>query len=257
MIEIGKDIIKFPPLIEGILIKRYKRFLADVELDNGEIVTAHCANTGPMRGVLYPGGRVRLKYSPSPKRKLDWSWEQAEVPSHGEQKTCWVGIHTSLPNKLIKHLIESNCLRKQFGSITSIKTEVVYGSEGKSRIDLLLQPEISNKDIRKIYIEVKNTTWCDNSLALFPDTVTTRGQKHLRELMSVCPNSRAVLIPCISRSDMDMFAPGDCADPLYGKLFRESLAKGGEVIPCSFGFFHDHITWEGVKPVRDFQEKRD
>ena len=105
MIEIGKTIIKFPPLEEGILIKRYKRFLADVELADGEIVTAHCANTGPMKGVMRPGGRVRLKYSPSPKRKLDWSWEQAEVPSHNELKKCWVGINTSLPNKLIRHLI--------------------------------------------------------------------------------------------------------------------------------------------------------
>ena len=257
MIAIGKTIINFPALKEGVLIKRYKRFLVDVELDNGEIVTAHCANTGPMKGVLWPGGRVRLKYSPSPKRKLDWSWEQAEVPSHNELKKCWVGINTSLPNKLIRHLIESNGLAKQFGTISSIKNEVVYGLEGKSRIDLLLEQEISNSDFRKIYVEVKNTTWCDNSLALFPDTVTTRGQKHLRELMSVCPASRAVLIPCISRNDLEIFAPGDSADPTYGELFRKALAKGVEVIPCSFGFFHDHISWEGVKPFRNSQEKSD
>ena len=255
MIEIGGTIIKFDPLREGTLIKRYKRFLADVELDDGEIVTAHCANTGPMKGVLWPGGRVRLKYSPSPKRKLDWSWEQAEVPSHNAMKNCWVGINTSLPNKLIKHLIEENCLEKQLGSISSIKTEVVYGAESRSRIDLLLEPANSNIDIRKIYVEVKNTTWCDNSLALFPDTVTTRGQKHLRELMGVCPHSRALLIPCISRSDMETFAPGDSADPMYGELFREALTKGIEVIPCSFGFFHDHISWEGIKPFKNFQEK--
>ena len=255
MIEIGKTIIKFSPLLEGILIKRYKRFLADVELDDGEIVTAHCANTGPMKGVLWPGGRVRLKYSPSPKRKLDWSWEQAEVPSQNELKKCWVGINTSLPNKLIKHVIERNFLEKQFGSISSVKTEVVYGTEGKSRIDLLLEPGIHNPDIRRIYVEVKNTTWCHNSLALFPDTVTSRGQKHLKELMNVCPESRSVLIPCISRSDMEIFAPGDSADPLYGELFREALAKGMEVIPCSFGFFNDHISWEGVKPFQNSQEK--
>jgi len=254
VIEIGKTIIKFLPLREGILIKRYKRFLADVELDDGEIVTAHCANTGPMKGVLWPGGRVRLKYSPSPKRKLDWSWEQAEVPSHNELKKCWVGINTSLPNKLIRYLIEENCLEKQFGAISSIKPEVVYGSEGKSRIDLLLQPEISNQDNRKIFVEVKNTTWSERSIALFPDTVTTRGQKHLRELMDVCPDSRAVLIPCISRCDMDIFAPGDSADPLYGELFREALGKGIEVIPCSFGFFQDRISWEGVKPFKSYQK---
>ena len=253
MIEIGKTIIKFPPLVEGILIKRYKRFLADVELADGEIVTAHCANTGPMKGVLWPGGRVRLKYSPSPKRKLDWSWEQAEVPSHNELKRCWVGINTSLPNKLIRNLVEANGLEKQLGSIANIKPEVKYGLEGKSRIDLLLKPETKNADNRDIYVEVKNTTWCEKASALFPDTVTKRGQKHLRELISVCPDSRAVLIPCISRSDMKIFAPADSTDPLYGDLFREALNAGIEVIPCSFGFFNDHITWEGVKPFRIFQ----
>ncbi len=254
MIEIGKAVIKFPPLVEGTLIKRYKRFLADVELDNGKIVTAHCANTGPMKGVLWQGGRVRLKYSPSPKRKLDWSWEQAKVPSHNELRKCWVGINTSLPNQLIRHLIEENCLEKQFGSISSIKPEVVYGLERKSRIDFLLEPEDGNQDNRKIYVEVKNTTWSERSIALFPDTVTTRGQKHLRELMGVCPDSRAVLIPCISRNDMDTFAPGDSADPLYGELFREALVKGIEVIPCSFGFFNDRITWEGIKPFKSCQK---
>ncbi len=253
MTEIGKTIINFPKLVEGILIKRYKRFLADVELADGEIVTAHCANTGPMKGVLWPGGRVRLRYSPSSKRKLDWSWEQAEVPSYCELKRCWVGINTSLPNKLIRNLIEANYLEKQLGLISSIKSEVKYGLEGKSRIDLLLEPEKINLDNRKIYVEVKNTTWCDNSLALFPDTVTKRGQKHLRELIGVCPNSRAILIPCISRSDMEVFAPADKADPLYGDLFRKALSNGVEVIPCSFGFFDDHITWEGVKPFRSFQ----
>ena len=253
MIKTGQPIIEFLPLVEGVLIKRYKRFLADIELDGGEVVTAHCANTGPMKGVLWPGGRVRLKYSPSPKRKLDWSWEQAEVPSHNELKRCWVGINTSLPNKLIRNLIEANGLEKQLGLIANIKPEVKYGLEGKSRIDLLIRPEKGNSDSRNIYIEVKNTTWCEKTLALFPDTVTTRGQKHLRELMGVCPNSRAVLIPCISRSDMEIFAPADSADPLYGDLFREALSSGIEVIPCSFGFFNDHITWEGVKPFRRSQ----
>ena len=253
MIEIGNTIITFPPLIEGVLIKRYKRFLADIELDDGEVVTAHCANTGPMKGVLWPGGRVRLRYSPSPKRKLDWSWEQAEVPSHNVLKRCWVGINTSLPNKLIKQLIQANCLEKQLGLISSIKPEVKYGLEGKSRIDLLLEPKTENSDTRKIYVEVKNTTWCDNSLALFPDTVTTRGQKHLRELTGVCPSSRAVLIPCISRSDIEIFAPADSADPIYGDLFRKALNRGMEVIPCSFGFFSDHISWEGIKPYKNFQ----
>ena len=166
-----------------------------------------------------------------------------------------LGINTSLPNKLIKNLIEENFLEQQFGAISNIKTEVVYGLDRKSRIDLLLNPCLNNKDPRKIYVEVKNTTWCHNSVALFPDTITTRGQKHLRELMSIYPNSRAVLIPCISRNDTKSFAPGDCADALYGNLFREAVSRGVEVIPCSFGFFLDHITWEGIKPFKMFQVK--
>ncbi len=253
MIEIGKPLVEFPPLVEGILIKRYKRFLAEIKLDNGQIITAHCANTGPMKGVLFPGGRVRVKYAPSPKRKLDWSWEQAEVPSEGKDNSCWVGINTALPNKLIRSLIEEDCLENQLGPIASIHPEVVYGAEGKSRIDLMLKPKEINKDSRNIYIEVKNTTWCNRSLALFPDTITKRGQKHLIELMSISPTCKAILIPCISRNDLKLFAPADSADPLYGKLFREALSKDLEVIPCAFGFFADHITWEGIRPFRNSQ----
>ena len=151
-------------------------------------------------------------------------------------------------------MIEVNGLEKQLGLIAKIKPEVKYGVEGKSRIDLLLKPETSNSDSRNIFVEVKNTTWCEKTLALFPDTVTTRGQKHLRELMSICPNSRAVLIPCISRSDMEIFAPCDLADPSYGQLFRKAISTGVEVIPCAFGFFLDHITWEGVKPFKISQK---
>ncbi len=249
VLKVGSSIIDFPSLTEGTLVRRYKRFLADIELDDGEIITAHCANTGPMKGVLVPGGRVRVRYAPSSKRKLSWTWEQMEVHSEVNRSLCWVGINTALPNKLIKAAIESGCLTKEFGKIESIKCEVPYGLEKKSRIDLMLKPDISLLDQRKIYIEVKNTTWCRGNVALFPDTITTRGQKHLRELMSVRGESRAVLIPCISRNDLKFFLPGDCADPLYGKLFRQALNEGVEVIPCCFGFYEDHITWEGIRPL--------
>ncbi len=246
---IGKSLLTFPVLTEGILLKRYKRFLADVKLDSGETVTAHCANTGPMKGVLQIGGRVRLRYSPSPTRKLAWSWEQSEV-STDKNKTTWVGINTSLPNKLIRLAIEANLLTNQLGKISEIRNEVKYGKQGKSRIDLLLHPAKENNDSRKIYLEVKNTTWTNSSrTALFPDSVTERGQKHLMEMMDVLPDSRAILVPCISRNDVNQFVPGDSADPKYGELFRLSLKKGVEVIPCCFKFFEDHITWEGVRPL--------
>ena len=243
-----KRLLGFPPLEEGILIKRYKRFLADVELKSGEIVTAHCANTGPMKGVLIPGGRVRLRYAASPSRKLQWSWEQAEVPNKNHGMT-WVGINTSLPNTLVRLAIENEFLKNELGPIKEIKKEVIYGINKKSRIDLLLFPDANSADNRCIYLEVKNTTWMDGEKALFPDTVTERGQKHLNELMSVLPSYRAVLIPCLSRSDALSFGPGDSADPLYGELFRKAFNKGIEVIPCCFGFHSDHISWEGKRPL--------
>ena len=245
-----KPLMTFPSLEEGILIRRYKRFLADVELKRGEIITAHCANTGPMKGVLHPGGRVRVRYCPSPTRKLDWSWEQAEVPSEGKI-SCWVGVNTSLPNKLIKLAIEAEYLKEELGPVDHIRQEVVYGIKSRSRIDLLIKPAEKALDARSIFLEVKNTTWTEGNVALFPDSVTERGQKHLRELMGVLPEARSVLVPCLSRNDVDVFAPGEKADPIYGKLFRMAVDSGVEVIPCCFGFHQDHITWEGKRQVLD------
>ncbi len=245
----GDALLSFEPLEEGVLIKRYKRFLADVELSSGEVITAHCANTGPMTGVLIPGQRVRLRHAPSPKRKLAWTWEQAEVPG-ADGAPCWVGINTALPNRLIRATIEAGCLAAQLGPIASIRAEVAYGANKRSRIDLLLTPTDSNPDQRPIYLEVKNTTWTDGTTALFPDTVTERGQKHLVELMGVLPDSRAVLVPCLSRPDVTEFAPGDSADPRYGELFREAIKAGVEVLPCRFRFQADGIRWEGIRPLK-------
>ena len=245
---VGTTLMEFEPLIEGVLRKRYKRFLADVELADGTVVTAHCANTGPMTGVLHPGGRVRLRHAPSPKRKLAWTWEQAEVPG-ANGRPCWVGVNTSLPNRLIRTAIEAGCLTPQLGPIGSIRAEVAYGENRRSRIDLLLEPASDNPDQRPIYLEVKNTTWTAGTTALFPDTVTERGQKHLVELMNVVPDARAVLVPCLSRDDVLAFAPGDAADPRYGSLFREAVQADVEVLPCCFRFENTSIHWQGCRPV--------
>ena len=252
----GPAILKFAPLDEGELIRRYKRFLADVQLSDGTTVTAHCANTGPMTGVLIPGQRVRLRYAPSPKRKLEWTWEQAEVPGV-DGKPCWVGINTALPNRLIRAAIEAGLLSDQLGAIAEIRPEVAYGKSKRSRIDLLLKPGQDNPDQRPIYVEVKNTTLTDGSTALFPDTVTERGQKHLVELMDVIPEARGVLIPCLSRADVRQFAPGDRADPLYGKLFRQALKAGVEVFPCCFRFGRQDILWEGPRPLSLLRNRTD
>lgn len=245
----GPLVLPLEALQEGVLLKRYKRFLADVALDSGEVVTAHCANTGPMTGVLQPGGRVRLRHAPSPTRKLAWTWEQAQVPG-ADGTPIWVGINTALPNRLVRATIEAGCLEPWLGPIGAIKAEVTYGANRRSRIDLLLTPAEGASDPRPIYVEVKNTTWTDGELALFPDTVTERGQKHLEELMGVLPEARAVLLPCLSRADVTRFAPGDSADPRYGDLFRQALAAGVEVIPCRYGFSDTGVEWLGVVEVQ-------
>jgi len=242
-------IIEFDPLIEGILIKRYKRFLVDIKLGNGEVVTAHCANTGPMKGLLREGAKVRISISSSPTRKLPYTWEQVCVLGANNEEV-WVGINTLFANKLIKRVIEKNLLNEIIGEIDTIKSEVPYGKDKKSRIDFFLTPKSSNTDNRDIYLEVKNTTWMRGDVALFPDTVTKRGQKHLLELKELIPESKSVLVFCITRKDANFFAPGDDADPIYGNLFREAVTAGMISIPCSFEFHKDHVTWEGIKPLK-------
>jgi len=247
-------VLRQGPLVEGVLRRRYKRFLADVELEDGSMVTAHCANTGPMTGVLVPGGRVRLRHAPSPSRKLAWTWEQAEVNDAAGQPV-WVGINTALPNRVVQASIEAKCLEPWLGPIESIRREVPYGTGRRSRIDLLLQPTATALDPRPIYLEVKNTTWCRGRRALFPDTVTERGQKHLRELIGVLPEARAVLVPCLSRGDLTDFAPGDSADPLYGELFRQARAAGVEVLPCRYRFSRDGaVDWLGLAQVLNHED---
>jgi sugar fermentation stimulation protein A len=227
-----------PPLQGGTLLKRYKRFLADIELDSGEVITAHCPNTGPMTGVCHLGGRVMVSHNPSPKRKLAYTWELAEVQDNGP---VWVGANTALPNRVIKAALADHAI-PAVGVYDTLRTEVKYGQEGKSRIDVLLsapgQPDT--------YVEVKNTTWAKGTLALFPDTVTTRGQKHLRELMALEPPARAVMLYFINRGDCDRFCPGDEADPEYGQLLRQAIAVGVTVLPCRFDVQPTEVRYLGL-----------
>lgn len=228
----------FPPLYAGTLLKRYKRFLADIELDTGEIITAHCPNTGPMTGICHVGGRVMVSRSDNPKRKLAHTWELAEVQ---DTVPTWVGTNTALPNRVIKSALEAQLL-PELGPYSSIRSEVKYGADGKSRIDFLLTGEGD----RPIYVEVKNTTWAKQTLALFPDTVTTRGQKHLREMTQLLPVARSVMLYFINRGDCTEFAPGDEADPIYGHLLREAIAAGLEVLPCRFAVTPKKIQYLGL-----------
>lgn len=233
----------YPLLYCGILLKRYKRFLADVELPTGEIVTAHCPNTGPMTGMCTPGSPVMLSYSDNPTRKLPYTWEMIQVC---DREPTWVGVNTALPNKVIKLALEK-FLFPQLGSYSQIRFEVPYGKDHKSRVDFLL---MGNDTQRPIYLEVKSTTWAQEQLVLFPDTETTRGQKHLRELTALLPQTRAVMLYFINRGDCTHFAPGDSADPVYGQLLREAIALGLEVLPCRFEITPTAIRYLGLAQLQ-------
>jgi sugar fermentation stimulation protein A len=227
----------YPPLLAGTLLKRYKRFFADIELDTGEVITAHCPNTGPMTGVCSLGSPVQVSVSDNPKRKLKYTWEMISVNDNGP---TWVGVNTSLPNQVIKQLL----IQHRLPPITNYETvasEIPYGRE-RSRIDFLL----TGAAHLAIYLEVKNTTWAQGELALFPDTVTTRGQKHIRELQALLPEARACLLYFINRGDCTHFTSGDRADPVYGQLLRDAIQAGLEVLPCRFEVSPQGIRYLGL-----------
>jgi sugar fermentation stimulation protein A len=207
-------------LIGARLIRRYKRFLADVELRSGEVITAVCPNTGSLMGCVEPGNRVWLSTSDSPTRKYRHTWEIVEV---GKTK---VGINTSLPNALVAEAIESGVIAELQGYST-IRREVKYGKEN-SRIDLVLEAPYE----MPCYVEVKIVTAAvSDAVALFPDAVSERGAKHLRELMHmVRGGGRAVQLYCVQRGDVSEVNPADRIDPAYGRTLREALAAGVEVM---------------------------
>ena len=206
------------PLYPGRLLRRYQRFLADVELENGQIVVAHCPNSGSMKGCNAPGSQVLLSRSLNPTRKLPFTWELLLVGQY------WVGINTLLPNRLVREAIEHDVIPELMG-YDSVRTEVPYGSE-RSRIDLLLE-----RGGERCFVEVKNVTLVEGEWALFPDAVTLRGQKHLRELMSIVQlGGRGVIFFVVQRGDGDTVAPADGIDPEYGRLLRLALASGVEAL---------------------------
>ena len=216
--------MKYPQaLVEGRLLKRYKRFLADVVLKNGEVITAHTANTGAMTGCSEPGSRVWLSLSDNPQRKYPYSWEVVEV-SPG----VLCGINTLLSNQLVHEAILAGQIPQLLG-YEKIRREVPYGQE-RSRIDLLLESGEAT-DLPACYIEVKNVTLAEQGVALFPDAVTSRGAKHLRELIYVAKQGdRAVIFYCVQRNDCGTFRPADLIDAEYGELLREAVECGVEAI---------------------------
>jgi sugar fermentation stimulation protein A len=207
------------PLVEGRLIRRYKRFLADIQLPDG-VITAACPNTGSLMGCCDAGSRVWLSESDSATRKYRHTWELVEVDK------VMVGINTGLPNALVGEAIGDGTIGELSGYAT-MRREVAFGEE-RSRVDWLLEAP----DRAPCYVEVKNVTAAaSKGVALFPDCVSERGTKHLRELMRLKARGlRPVQLYCVQRGDVREVRPADGIDHEYGRTLREAIAAGVEVL---------------------------
>ncbi|MGE4279325.1 MAG: DNA/RNA nuclease SfsA [Magnetospirillum sp.] len=223
--------MRFPaPLIHGTLIKRYKRFMADVTLDDGQVVTAHLANSGAMLGTAVPGMEVWLSPAANPERKLKYSWELVRADG------ALVGVNTAYPNAIAAEAIGDGAIAELTGYRT-IRREVKYGAN--SRIDLLLEAP----DRPPCYVEVKNVHLKRGPMAEFPDAVTARGAKHLVELRAMVEQgARAVMLYLVQRGDCVGFTVAEDIDPTYAAGLRTAIADGVEAI-C----YTCHMSLEGIR----------
>lgn len=207
-------------LVEGRLIQRYKRFLADVELADGAIVTAHCTNTGSMKSCWEAGDRVLLERAANPDRKLPFTWLACERPGG------WVGVETGMPNRVMAEAARRDAIPGLSG-LGDVRTEVKYGAE-HSRIDVLAR----DAEGRLVFIEVKNATLKEGDSVLFPDAVSERGTKHLRELQAmVREGHRAVIAFFVHRTDVSAFDAAREVDPAYAAELDRAAAAGVLVLP--------------------------
>jgi len=214
-------------LVHGTLIKRFKRFLADVRLDDGTEVVAHCTNSGSMKSCLENGAEVYLTPVTDPKRRTKFTWEMIKINGG------WVGINTANPNKLAFEAISAGQIPDLTG-YTNVKREVVFGD---SRFDIFAENETE-----KCFVEVKNVSLKEGNYALFPDAVTTRGQKHLKTLMEVkATGIRAVMLYIVQRTDVEVFAPAREIDPEYARVLKQAVNAGVEVFVLQV-----EVTPEGI-----------
>lgn len=237
--------MRFPELITGRLVKRYKRFLADVELDpelraaeGATMVTAHCANPGSMKSLLEPPPRVWLSRA-AVGRKLPYTWEVAELPSG-----ALVYVNPTGANRVVRAALEAKRIPR-LESYERIEPEVKYGSG--SRIDFRLSGPQGN-----VYLEVKNVTLGrGDGRAAFPDSVTARGTKHLQELIKVVrAGDRAVLLFCVSRTDATSVEAAEEIDPVYARTLREAVREGVEVLAMSGPIDRSGFSLERTVPVQ-------
>ena len=232
--------MRLPPLVSGRLIRRYKRFLADVELDTGETVTAHCANPGSMLGVATADARVWLSRSDDPKRKLAHSWKLIEIGD------ALVGIDAGHPNAIVAEAIAAGLIPELAGYAT-LRREVRYGAN--SRVDLLLEDETRGR----AFVEIKNVHLMRRpGLAEFPDSVTARGTKHLGELArEVAAGHRAVMLYLVQRTDAEAMTLARDIDPAYGRAFDAARAAGVEALAYACAITREEIRVAHALPMLD------
>ncbi|HJW23451.1 MAG TPA: DNA/RNA nuclease SfsA [Rhodocyclaceae bacterium] len=227
-----------PELFEGRLIERRNRFVAVVDLA-GQVVEAHCPNTGSMTGCKAPGSRVWLSRAANPNRKLAWTWEMVEADG------VLVGIHTGRPNALVEEAFLAGRL-PELAAYPVLRREVRYGIEN-SRIDLLFE----GAGLPPCYVEVKNVTaQVAGTIGFFPDAVTARGAKHLREMIEVVRSGgRAMVVFCVQRGDVAEIRPAEEIDPVYARGLRQALAAGVEVVALQAAVTPSEITLVRRLPV--------
>lgn len=226
------------PLVPARLIRRYKRFFADMQLEGGAVVTAHCPNTGPMTGLVEDGLRCWLEPNDDPKKKLNFGWRLVD-----HENGHFTGVDTGVPNKLLKAALQTREIAELAG-YGAVRPEVPYAE--KSRIDFLLSAD----GLPDAYVEVKSVTLLhDGSRAEFPDTVTTRGAKHMRDLAAMAQaGHRAVVFFLVQRTDCDHVAVASDIDPGYGAAFAEARAAGVEVLAYGCKLSPDGVMLDRALP---------
>lgn len=203
-----------PPLVLGTLVRRYKRFLADVRLDDGRELTAHVANTGPMTGCAEPGWRIALSHHPDKGRKLPWSWELVRPAPPWGSGDSWVLVNTARTNTIVGEALRAGRVA-ELADYRSVRPEVRWDPAHKSRLDFLLDDHKAGQP--PCYVEVKNVTLSQDGVAMFPDTVTTRGARHVRDLTTIAErgDERAAMFFLVARQDCPTFRPAAHLDPDY------------------------------------------
>jgi sugar fermentation stimulation protein A len=230
-------LITWPELVSGTLLRRYKRFLADVELSSGEVITVHCPNSGRMLQCSEPGRGVYLSRAANPARRCTHTWELIDMPS------SLVVVNTLRANTFAKAAVTRGLLPELTG-YPEVRSEAVV-SQG-TRIDLLLRGE----GRPPCMVEVKSSTYAQDGVAMFPDAVTSRGLKHLVELQAgLSRGMRSVLLILIGRMDAHLFRPADHIDPLWGRELRKAHAVGVEVLAYTTRITHTGMAIAGPVPL--------